>query len=57
MAHETTGLIVEPESGALGEALRRLADDADLAEKMGRAALEEAERHTWREAIEKLVEW
>jgi len=57
VAHETTGLIVEPESGALGEALRRLADDADLAEKMGRAALEEAERHTWREAIEKLVEW
>jgi len=57
VAHEKTGLIVGPEPTPLAEALRRLADDAGLAETMGRAAVEEAARHTWQDAIEKLVEW
>ncbi len=54
---DETGLVAEPEPGALGDALRRLADDAALAERLGAAALAEAKRHRWRAAVEKLVEW
>lgn len=57
VAHEKTGLISEPNPGALAAALRQLADDASLAEKMGKEALAEAGRHSWEKAIEKLVEW
>jgi glycosyltransferase involved in cell wall biosynthesis len=57
VVHEKNGLITEPEAKSLASALRSLADDTESAERMGREGQEESEQHTWRNAIEKLVEW
>jgi glycosyltransferase involved in cell wall biosynthesis len=55
--HEKNGLVAEPETESLAEALRSLTEDAESAERMGREGLLESGRHTWQNAIEKLVEW
>ena len=50
-----TGLVVEAAPQALARALRRLADDAALAERMGAAAEARGAQLTWSGAVEKLV--
>jgi glycosyltransferase involved in cell wall biosynthesis len=52
-----TGLISEPEIDKFGDALKRLIDDKEEAERFGAAALAVAGQHSWDNAIEKLVEW
>ena len=52
-----TGYVCQAEVAAYGNAMQMLMDDKPLAEKMGAAALEENKKHTWANAIEKLVEW
>ena len=54
---EVTGLIVDPAPQALARALRRLADDASLAERLGRAAHARGAQLRWSAAVEKLVNW
>ena len=54
---EVTGLIVDPAPQALARALRRLADDASLAERLGTAAHARGAQLTWSAAVEKLVNW
>jgi glycosyltransferase involved in cell wall biosynthesis len=45
---ERTALLVEPgDSRDLAKALERLANDAELRERLGRAALAQAQRYTW----------
>jgi glycosyltransferase involved in cell wall biosynthesis len=55
--HERNGLVVKPEVTDLAEAMRKLMDDAQAAESLGKEALIEAGRHSWRTVVEKLVEW
>lgn len=52
-----TGLLVPPgDIDALGRAFRRLADDAGLRRRLGRAALAEArERHAWTSRAEDII--
>jgi len=50
-----TGLIVEPTPQALARALRQLADDRALAERLGAAAQTRGAQLTWQGAVEKLV--
>jgi glycosyltransferase involved in cell wall biosynthesis len=50
-----TGLIVEPTPQGLARALRRLADDAAFAERLGTAAQARGARLTWQGAVERLV--
>jgi glycosyltransferase involved in cell wall biosynthesis len=50
-----SGLVCEPTPEALGRAMRRLADDAALAEEMGIAAFETGEKLTWAETVRQLV--
>jgi len=49
------GLICEPTPDAVGLAMRRLADDAPLAERMGSAAFETGAKLTWAETVRQLV--
>jgi len=49
------GFVTEPTPEALAGALRRLADDPALAERMGRAAHEAGARLTWPETVRQLV--
>jgi glycosyltransferase involved in cell wall biosynthesis len=49
------GFVCEPTPEALGRALRRLADDAALAELMGTAAFEAGAKLTWPETVRQLV--
>ena len=49
------GFVCEPAPEALGRAMRRLADDAKLAERMGTAAFEAGARLTWPETVRQLV--
>lgn len=44
-----TGLLVQPEVGAVADALARLLDDAAVRARMGRAGREHAQRSSWRE--------
>lgn len=51
-----TGFLAEPgDAEAWADRLGRLLTDPGLRERMGRAAREEAERHSWRAATESLV--
>jgi len=50
-----SGLVSEPTPQALATSLRRLADDAPLAERMGSAGFETAARLTWPETVKQLV--
>jgi glycosyltransferase involved in cell wall biosynthesis len=49
------GFVAEPTAGALAERLDRLACDATLAERLGRAGLLTARQHTWDKAIAELL--
>ena len=55
--HDKSGLVVKPEPTDLSEALKQLMDNSSLAEKMGEEAFVESRRHSWKDVIEKLVEW
>ncbi len=57
VAHEKNGLIASPEPAALAQAMEQLAGVSSQAENLGKEALAEAKRHSWRNVIEKLVEW
>jgi glycosyltransferase involved in cell wall biosynthesis len=50
-----SGVICDPTPGALALAMRTLADDATLAERMGNAAFETGARLTWPETVRQLV--
>jgi glycosyltransferase involved in cell wall biosynthesis len=50
------GFVVEPHPEALGRAMRRLADDAALAELMGQAAFDAGAALTWPETVRTLVQ-
>jgi glycosyltransferase involved in cell wall biosynthesis len=50
-----TGFVAEPTVAAVGEALARLAGEARLAERMGTAAAQVAARHSWDDAVERLL--
>jgi glycosyltransferase involved in cell wall biosynthesis len=50
-----TGFVAEPTVAAVGEALARLAGAARLAERMGTAAAQVAARHSWDDAVERLL--
>jgi len=49
------GFVCEPTPDAFGRAMRRLADDVTLAERMGTAAFEAGDRLTWPETVRQLV--
>lgn len=49
------GFVCEPTPEALGRAMRRLVDDASLAERMGTAAFEAGSKLTWPETVRQLV--
>ena len=49
------GFVCEPTPEALARAMRRLADDPALAERMGTAAFEAGEKLTWAETVRQLV--
>jgi glycosyltransferase involved in cell wall biosynthesis len=49
------GFVVDPTPQALAHALRRLAEDAMLAERLGQAAYERGARITWPATVERLV--
>jgi glycosyltransferase involved in cell wall biosynthesis len=49
------GLVCEPTPESLARALRRLAEDAALAERMGGEARRTAERITWPDAVRQLT--
>jgi glycosyltransferase involved in cell wall biosynthesis len=49
------GFVCEPVPDVLGRAMRRLVDDAALAEKMGAAAFEAGAKLTWPETVRQLL--
>ena len=49
------GIVCEPDPTSLAAALRRLAEDAGLAERMGAAAFDAGARLTWPETVRTLV--
>ena len=49
------GYVCEPDPEALGRAMRRLADDEALAERMGTAAFDAGSKLTWPETVRQLV--
>ncbi len=49
------GFVCEPTPEAVGRAMRRLADDAALAKKMGEAAFEAGAKLTWPETVRQLL--
>lgn len=51
------GFVVEPRAEDLAEAMGALIRDEKKATEMGRAALEEAALHSWRDVVARLVEW
>ena len=53
--HEVNGLICEPQPGALGEAINRLATNRTLAGSLGEAGYDRAKTVTWDGVIEKLL--
>jgi glycosyltransferase involved in cell wall biosynthesis len=50
------GLVCDPTPASLAHALRRLADDAALAERMGNAAFAAGARLNWPDTVRKLVQ-
>jgi glycosyltransferase involved in cell wall biosynthesis len=50
-----SGFVSDPLPASLAEAMRRLADDASLAERMGASAFEAGARLTWEETVRALV--
>jgi glycosyltransferase involved in cell wall biosynthesis len=55
--HERTALLVEPgEPAALVAALKRLAGDPALRERLGRSAQVEAQQHTWLANAQRVVD-
>ena len=57
LEHEQSALLVEPGSSeALVAALERLAHDRDLRERLGRNALTQAARYTWRANAQRIVD-
>jgi glycosyltransferase involved in cell wall biosynthesis len=55
VAHGETGLVCDPTPAALASALRTLADDRPLAERMGRHARARAEELSWRRTVAALL--
>ena len=53
--HGLNGLVVEPDSQAIAEAISRLAGDHNLAKSLGRAGRDLASRISWDHVIERLV--
>jgi glycosyltransferase involved in cell wall biosynthesis len=51
------GFVCEPQAAAIAVALRRLIDDAPLAERMGAAATDAAARLTWPDTIRTLTSY
>ena len=49
------GLVCDPTPESLAQALRRLADDAALAERMGTEARSASEQITWPDAVRQLT--
>jgi glycosyltransferase involved in cell wall biosynthesis len=49
------GFVCEPDPAALGRAMRQLADDTPLAERLGAAAFETGARLTWPETVRQLI--
>jgi L-malate glycosyltransferase len=57
VADETTGLLVPPnDPRMLGEALRRMLDDAELRERCARAAKAQSERYDYRHTVYKTLD-
>lgn len=56
VAHEKTGLLCEPDAGALAGAIRRLADSPDLAIELGCAGVRAASTRTWEKSMEQLAD-
>ena len=52
---EANGFVCEPVPDALARAMRRLADDSSLAERLGSAGYETGARLTWSETVRQLV--
>jgi glycosyltransferase involved in cell wall biosynthesis len=52
--HGVTGFVVEPTGRAIAEAMKKLRDDAALAEEMGREARERSRAFTWENAIREI---
>jgi glycosyltransferase involved in cell wall biosynthesis len=55
--NEVNGFVCEPSADSLARAMRRLADDPALAERMGAAAFDAGARLTWPETVRQLVQW
>ena len=56
LRHERNALLVPPEDPrAMAEALSRLTRDRDLVERLGRAALEDSQRYTWKKRARRLL--
>jgi glycosyltransferase involved in cell wall biosynthesis len=55
VVHEANGLVVAPTAPAIAVAMRRLADDAALAERWGRAGESVAAAMTWDRAVQRLI--
>jgi len=51
-----SGFVCQPTPEALAAAMRRLADDRSLAERMGTAAFAAGSRLTWRDTVRKLLQ-
>jgi glycosyltransferase involved in cell wall biosynthesis len=51
----TSGFICEPTAAAIASAMHRLAEEADLAERMGAAAFDAGARLNWPDTVAKLV--
>jgi glycosyltransferase involved in cell wall biosynthesis len=49
------GFVCDPDPAAIGRAMRQLADDTPLAERLGAAAFETGARLTWPETVRQLV--
>lgn len=52
-----TGLVVEPEASSLGAAISRLAQDPELARRMGETARKSVEFINWRNNVEELLKY
>ena len=55
VAHDRSGLVVEPTPDALAAAMRRLVDDRDLAARMGAEGSARVRRLTWPLALSRLL--
>ena len=53
--HGQNGLVVEPTPGAVAEAMRRLADDRGLCERLGAEGRIVASGMSWQHVVDRLV--